>query len=434
MAIRIFIPLLVFFVIFLYIAYLNPGEVTFVYAPGKKLAVPTIALLMVSFVAGSLALSVLYFFRSFGDFLVSIKDWFGTARRRRIEKRLDRATDKLEKGKLKQALGDVERALSADPENFDALLLKGRILRMLGDRKKALETHSLALALRPSDTSAILQVKDDYMAAGQLDTAYKLLERVRGRKPRELSVLREMRAIREKQNDLKRAIVLQTEIMKYSSGTSEEREERQKTAELYCAHARRLIADKRHGGAIKELAKAAKLMPDFLPASMMMGDIAMELGDSMNAEKLLRDRFKATRSLIPLRKLEEIYTAAGRPELVEELYSWALSLFPQEGILKLFMAMVKMGKSDYESAEKILKELEDEFSGVTLYNLAVGVVELNTLDGDTYSADRFRKALQSEWAVFMSYRCSHCRQIETRYFPSCPACGKWNTATPFFRM
>ena len=436
MAFRLFIPLFLIFAAFLYLAYLNPGSVDFVYIPGTVVSVPITALAMLAFVAGAASMFILYSFKFFGDYLASLQLRYDLFRKSRVEKRLHKARQMAGKGKLQRAVTDVDKALADDPKNFDALTLKGTLLRKLGDSRKALEAHSLALAQRPSETDATMQLKEDYMAAGQIDSAYKLLEQVRGRSPKNVTVLREMTAISRKLGKFKRAIVLQKEIVKLTSGTSEINAERDNSAQLFYLRGEQLVAEGKTDEAQREFAGAVKIRPGFLPAVLKMAEIAMRGKGLVEAEGILRREFKRSGSIIVLRRLEECYRQVEKESDVEQLYRWALSLSPNEKLLKIFIAMAQIDKSDYKSAETSLKEVEQEFGQFTLFNLALGVamrgiVELEGSDR-TLRSDRFKKALEQEWKIFMHYHCSSCRHQAVDYFARCPVCGKWNSAEPQF--
>lgn len=438
MAFRLFIPLFLIFAAFLYLAYLNPGSVDFIYAPGKPISIPVTALAMLAFVAGAAAMFILYSFKFFSDYLYGLRTRYELFRKNRVEKRLGKARQKADKGKLQRAVTDVDKALAADPKNFEALTLKGSLLRRMGDTGKALKAHSLALAQRPFEKDATLQLKEDYMAAGQPASAYKLLEQVRGRSPKDVAVLREMAAISRTLGKLKRAVVLQKEIVKLTSGTSEVNAERDSAAQLYYLYGEQLAADGKTYEAKREFANAVKIQPGFLPAVLKMAEIAMRGNNMVEAEGILRREFKRGGSIIVLRRLEEFYRQAEKDGDVESLYRWALTLSPDEKLLKMFVAMARIEKSDYSSAEAALNEVEAEFGRFTLFSLARGVVELgsNPSQGpqgsDDDAARSFKKALELEWKKFMHYHCSSCRHSAMDYFPRCPVCGRWNTAEPQF--
>ncbi|GMT42986.1 MAG: lipopolysaccharide assembly protein B [bacterium] len=432
MVFRFFLPLILVFLFFLYLAYLNPGSINFAYAPDRSVSIPIVALVMLSFLAGVLSLSIVNLFKSFGWYLSGIKERLRRRKQRRIQNRISKAREKSEQGKTQKALSGVEKALSSDPANFDALILKGNLLRAMGKNKKALEAHSRALAHRPSDINATLQLKEDYRNAGNMDTAYRLLEQMRGRMPKDVTLLSEMRDIRESQKDFKHAIVLQKELLNLTSGADEQKAEILRTARLYYLNAGSLAESGNTKEATKELEKAVKVMPGFLPASITLADLAVKRGGIRDAEAVLKKEFRLSHSIIPLCKLEEIYNALGRNEKTEEMYRWAMTIVQGIRILLLFIAMAQIRKSDFSSAERTLKDAEDKFGKLAVYQLMAGIVELNTVDSDTFSGDYFKKALEAEWGSFVQYQCGDCRLRKMEYFPQCPSCKQWGSAEAKF--
>lgn len=433
MIFRLFVPLTLVFVFFLYLAYLNPGSVTFVYAPGRFINVPAVILVMLSFLAGAIALTALGLLKSFGVYLLGLRGRFRRFKVKRLEKRISNARENARRGKQSKALKNLKKALSSDPKNFDALMLKGNLLRETGDNKKALESHSLALAHRPSDVSATLQLKEDYLAAGQLDSAYRLLEQARGSRPKDVAILTDMRDIKEKLNDFKSAIVLQKEILKkLVSGAPEQEAQTQKMAQLYCLRAEHLIGGKKLQEAKRELEKACKVMPGFLPASMMLGDIAVEQGNIRKAEAVMQKEFRLTRSLLPLRKLEQSYRLSGMEQKIEQMYRQARTIAPENNMLILFIAMAQIEKLDFSGALRTLQDADYELKQLAVYNLMAGVAESSVSDSGAPSGDYFQKAMEREWSSFMRCRCSACRFHKVGYFHVCPECGNWNSAEPLF--
>ena len=61
-------------------------------------------------------------------------------------------------GQYEQALADIDQALAATPNNADNHILRARILRALGRRVDAYSAAARALALRPNDTQALIEL------------------------------------------------------------------------------------------------------------------------------------------------------------------------------------------------------------------------------------------------------------------------------------
>jgi lipopolysaccharide biosynthesis regulator YciM len=431
MIFRLIVPLIIAFSFFLFLGFLNPGYLTFFYAPGRSVDIPYIALLLIASFTGAAALTLFYVINSFENLLGGIRDgWI----RWRGERRLaDDARDRMSEGEPAKALRKIEKVLSGDPRNFDALLLKGNLLRDLGRHKEALEVHSLALAYRPSDRNAVVQLKEDYRKAGRLDAAYRVFERVREKSPRDIGIMSSMRELAEEMGDIKRSIVLQTEIVKNIKGKEETASAREKLAALHSLNASRLGDKGETDEALNELEKAGKVMPGFLPSVMMSADIYEQEGDLVQAERLLRKGFKRTLSITILVRLESILCKSGREHEVEDLYRVgmdAMGRMPDSDKLLIFVALAQIESGDMVSAEGTLNRAKESFSDTTIYNLARGIIEV--MDKGKNFPAWFHKALETESSRFLRYRCGLCGNRSDEYFSSCGACGEWNRAIPEF--
>jgi lipopolysaccharide biosynthesis regulator YciM len=433
MTFRLVVPLIIAFSFFLFLGYLNPGTLTFFYAPGRSVDIPYIALLLIASFAGAAALAVFYVISSFEKLLGGMRDGWHRWRGERREKLSDDARSRMSEGESAKALRKIEKVLSGDPRNFDALLLKGNLLRDLGRHKEALEVHSLALAYRPSDRSAVVQLKEDYRKAGKLDAAYRVFERVREKSPRDIGIMSGMRELAEEMGDLKRAIVLQTEIVKNVKGEDGTTSAREKLAELHCVSASRFREKGKTAEAQNELEKGRKAMPGFLPSVMMSADILEEGGEMAEAESLLRKEFKRTLSITVLMRLESVLRKTGREHEVEELYRVGMDTMgrmPDADKLLIFVALAQIESGDMAGADGTLNRAKEGFNETTIYYLARGLIE--ALDRGKDFPAWFHKALEAERSRFLCYRCVSCGNRSDEYFITCGSCGEWNRAMPEF--
>lgn len=68
----------------------------------------------------------------------------------------------LKKNRLKEALESVNHLLAANPDNADALFLRGKIYWRMGDRSRATSSYAAAAALDPQSpaVSALENARD----------------------------------------------------------------------------------------------------------------------------------------------------------------------------------------------------------------------------------------------------------------------------------
>ncbi len=436
MIFRLLVPLILAFSFILYLGYLNPSQVTFIYAPGRSMEMPYVVLLLLSAFAGVFCLGLFLTVSTLGEFLRDIGRRLNRRKQEKVEKLLFDTRMKVESGEMEKALKIVEKVFSKDSKNLEALLLKGKILRDIGKTKEAVAVHSLALALYPTETDLILQLKEDYISVGHLDAAYKMLEMARGRKPDDAGIIIQMREIAEKKSDLKHAVVLQREALKRLKGTERIGDEKRKLAELYCVHARFLLGKGDVKGSKAELHLAMKSSHGFIPASVMLARLAVEESKIKDAEKVLKKEFKQSYSIALLRILEAIYRSNGQEEKIEDLYDWGRSVMansPDAKYLLLFIAMAQIEKRDFTQANGTLSRAGRFFSETVLFHLALGVVEAGMSENGSQAPEQFVKALEIEWERFLEFRCDNCGYESADYFIVCDSCGKWSSGVAKFR-
>ncbi len=80
-------------------------------------------------------------------------------------------------GRQDEALGLAERALAADPANFDALMVRGRIRILKRQIRPAIEDLEKALAARPNDRAALQLLAQTQQSAGLTREAKATRER-----------------------------------------------------------------------------------------------------------------------------------------------------------------------------------------------------------------------------------------------------------------
>ncbi|WP_373986917.1 XrtA/PEP-CTERM system TPR-repeat protein PrsT [Duganella sp. BuS-21] len=150
----------------------------------------------------------------------------------------------LHDGDREQALALVEKALSQQPDNLDALRLHGDVLRLLGKNTEAQAAYQKIITLRPAQAQAHVDLANLYIQSGQLDAARK-----------ELSIARQTSA-----NSL---------MLLYTQALLEFKENKMTAAQDH-------------------LALVLRAAPDHLPSNLLMGAILRNKSAYKQAEQHLR--------------------------------------------------------------------------------------------------------------------------------------------------
>jgi len=438
MVFRLVVPLATALAFFLFLGYLNPDQVTFRYALGgnRFITLPLLVLLLLAGFAGAFMLGVFLSLGSVGDYFKNISSKFGSKRKEKQAKNLEVAKKQIEAGKLQKALKITRRLLSQDKKNLGALILKGNILRDTGKFQEALDTHSYALACNPSNEEVIIQLKDDYLSAGHPDAAYKMLEKVRGRDPRNIEIMIQMRDISFKQSEMKRTYMLQKEIINNIKDKKTLAVERERLAKFHAISATKEVKKGDIKMAKNEIHSSLWASPNFIPAILMSCDIALWENNKNEAKKILKSGFRQTFALPLLQRIEELLREDGEELEIPKLYHWAGNLMGDDKTAKyllFFLIKAELDQWNLHDADETLKLAGRHFSQTTLFNLARGIVDMGD-DGDSmHSTQSFKKAFDIEWKEFLSYNCQKCGYSFSKYFPACPVCMEWNSAKPTFK-
>lgn len=366
MAFRVFLPLLLIFFLFLYVAIFNPGEARFFFAQDRFVELPYVALVMLSFMAGALSLSLVHFFKGLGELINDFSNLLRRIRAKRVEARLIKARRLALDGDLAKSLAALEKILRKNPNNFDALVAKGWVCRKAGRFDDALRAHSLALSEKPADAEVIRQIAEDYRSAGNHEAAYRMMERSATEGASNIDQLCERRDFCLQSGRLERAAELQDEILSLASDETGRRAAGLKLAEIQSLLGEQLSAEGRHEHARARFESALKNVPDFIPAGVLLGDALVALGKRAEAEEHFKKMFFQTGSLLPLIMMEK-HGLGGAG-----IYQWGLE-------------NNSSGKADVGSLSK----------------LAAG-------------------------SKAAGYRCTVCNAVENDYLPQCPSCGAWN--------
>ncbi len=146
-------------------------------------------------------------------------------------------------GQIENALTLVDKATAKDNKRADLLVMKAELLRKLKRNAEALSIDGQVLALEPSNLPARLAVVQNYLAAADFDRAQSELKILQGFAPHNLMAL-------------------------YLDGLIQFRK-------------------KNLDAANTKLLEVLRVAPDFTPANLLAGSIALSQGKRENAIKLL---------------------------------------------------------------------------------------------------------------------------------------------------
>lgn len=333
---------------------------------------------------------------------------------------LGRAAPAAERARLRDRLRAV-------PDDVAALVRLGALCRAAGELAEALRLHRRARELQPNDPEALLQLVQDYEAAGQREAAIEGLERLRVVVPTNVWVLERLRDLLVQAGRWGDAAAVQAAILGDAIGEGQRAIPGVQAWSGLRARAGRAALE---AGRPREAAAAAREVlrvdPGFAPAYVLLGDTYLRLGRPGRAVRLWLKAYAATGHTALLACLERAYLAEERPHRLIDFYHQALLDAPADLRLRYRLARLCLRLEMLDEAAVQLGAVArdaPEFAPA-LCDLA----ELHRRRGHLPRALEYaQRALVASRAPHQDFRCASCGATAEEWTDRCPACGSWNT-------
>ena len=126
---------------------------------------------------------------------------------------LDRASGLFVAGRYRDVIPLLDRILTRDPFNLDAVLRLATAYSMLGQDQRAVGTFEKAVSLAPESMDVRMYLAAHYARGAQWERAIPLLEQVLGVWPDRLPALEALATVRERQGRLADAVELRRRVV-----------------------------------------------------------------------------------------------------------------------------------------------------------------------------------------------------------------------------
>jgi predicted Zn-dependent protease len=159
---------------------------------------------------------------------------------------------------------------------------------------------------------------------------------------------------------------------------------------------------------------------------VLLGEIAAALdSDPHAAVQVWREGFAATLQPVFLQKIEDLLIAGGDPEAALEVFRAAAAEFPDQLLVRFFLAKLLFRlelRSEAEREFKQLAQLHPESPTLSYY-----LGRLAERRGDTReAANEYRRVIRAARALDIHYRCAHCHEKQDEWADRCARCSSWN--------
>ncbi|MGJ8687529.1 MAG: lipopolysaccharide assembly protein LapB [Spongiibacteraceae bacterium] len=339
-----------------------------------------------------------------------------------------------------QADAAVKTVVEEIPVNSDTLsthLAIGKLMRSKGEVESAISIHQnlLSRPLLPQESlhNACLELARDYISAGLLDRAERLLKDVVAESEQYRSIaLVQLLRIYEQEKDWNQAIAVAIQLLPKktwlgkSSATADDSLPL-RLSHFYCEKAIEYLASGDLDNAQNATDKAENSCRDNIRAQLLSADVALRQGQAGRALErsrlILRSRHEYSHEALP--RLKAALAALGREEdYLGELK--ALSGQNNSSALAVEIADVIAAQGSKEEAAEYLLQALQQRQTLTMVSrmLALGPQNLQA------SLPFLIELVKELKASHLAHRCQQCGFSARKLHWQCPTCEQWGTIAP----
>ena len=409
-----------------YLAYLNPGEITFYLVKETSVQIPTTALVLLSMAFGGLVVTLVAGF-------IETKHLLVTWRMSRLKKREERIAEHLHRGlnakashRYEEAVDLFQKVLRIEPGHIPTLLVLGDLYRMQGNSQEALQLHRKAKELDGENVEVLLSLSKDLEEARRVDEAIQALRGILKTDKGCFPAMVRLRELYVKMGRWEKAHDVQEKMVK---GTLPPKQTETQSAWLEGIKyelGQKLLEQGHPDEARRYFRACIKLNQDFIPAHMGLGEALVAEKKTDEASKVWEKAYEMTGQIILLHRLEDFYLSIGKPSRILHVYQGAIEKDPANLVLQFYL-----GKLYYRL--EMVDEAFDTLSGI---DSGEGrIPDLHKMLGNLYlrkgellaAVEEFKKALRIKKRVLVPYYCPSCDYHTTCWSGRCSRCGKWNS-------
>lgn len=415
--------LLVSMAAFAYLGVFNSNDVPFSLG-GESMSVPLVILLMAAFGLGIGAMLAFEFMVETYS-LISRKGTKRTPKsRRKSTMFLSKGEDAMSMGEMNLAKKHLTKALQADQRNPLALLALAKYSQETNDVDEAIRYTNRALAIHGEDIAVLGEVASLYEQAGNIGGAIDALKRALDIEdiinPKLLKRLIELYILDEKWGQ---ALDAQEGYLKTVRKEPVYPGEKRRLNGISYEHAGDLARAGEVDQARKILTRIVKEEPEFLPASVSLGELLASDGDQSGAAKVWKKAYVLTPKIVLLERLENMYLSNNNPTEILNIYRASVEDNPNDLVLRLFYAKLCYRLEMIDESITQLKRVENAGGEFTLLYLLLGEIYYKRTDM-AEAVEAFRKA---SGTISVPYVCTHCNTEQPDWSAQCNECRRWDT-------
>jgi lipopolysaccharide biosynthesis regulator YciM len=328
-----------------------------------------------------------------------------------------------------RALEAFLRAAELDGDTVETHFALGSLYRRRGEVDRAIRIHQNIVAretLEPEQRGqASFALAQDYLRAGLLDRAEKILEPLAASGAHRMAAMRYLMRIYEQQHDWLRAIEVFRELDKSGKSPQENA-----IAHYFCELAEEARELHNPAEARAHLRAARAERRRFPRGALVRADIAIEQQDMALAERLLASVMTqdAALAIEVMPRLMRLARAAGTEG--DAVVARLIAARPDAGN-EIAFAAIMADAIEFAPLEQLVRAFLAQDETVS------GLVRAIGRDPATLDARAVREVavvLRRLAAMTPRYRCSSCGFSSINHFWQCPGCKSWDSQRPLMRF
>lgn len=433
MSLKNILLLLIFSLLAIYLAFLNPHKVEVYLTQSYSLHMPMVLLLLGFILIGVLVTVFLNWSLQLRSSLGRMK---ASLRRRRNEKRDRQCQKNFEKGESAFAGGNLgraravfERILEEYPRHAGALDYMGQIVVLEGNPDRAVELFLKASQASPGTLKVLYGLASAYADAGKPDKEVEVLERILRAEPNAVRALSRIRDAYSQKKDWKNACAIQKRLLPLIQDKEEKQKEQERFAQLIYCHGMNYWERGSVDSAISEFKKALRIDPKCLPAHITLGDAYLKSGNKKAALKTWQSGFGITHSPLCLLRIQKFHQDSGDLTDAVKIYQKAIGSTEnsEKDVLVLLLGALYLDRSDADEAIRMLENALPEKS-VPHWLLLANAYRLKHDTGQMEKASEsaYRRMRES----IIEFTCGACKKSFGEWQGFCPECRSWNSLVP----
>jgi lipopolysaccharide biosynthesis regulator YciM len=334
-----------------------------------------------------------------------------------------------------EAIDTFIKALKINSETIETHLALGALLRRRGKVDKAINLHQALLA-RPNlerdfSNSVRLQLALNYIAAGLLDRAERLLKEILddGGEAK-WDALRQLITVYQTEKEWENAIACSSALLK-NAGFRKDPTLLGGAAHYCCEIAQLHLHNNQDAQARSEIKRAFTFERKSIRAMLLLADLEQHQGNYKAAIKnLLRVREAKPQFIaLLLEPLASCHESLGtRADFEKLLRAMVLEDSSTEAALML-VKITNVSSGNGEAVSLLREHLEHSPSSsalIELLELLLGGVDVNVAS----SLELLLNLAKAQAQVSSEYRCHYCGFETKSFFWMCPSCKRWDKISP----